>query len=409
MSSTWVPKVDDTVRVQGQPMTIVKVVGTEIVLRSVTSRFITTMSVVEFLRVVEPANPAGESSIVTGVDLLSAEERDDLEKLVRQLAWIINPVDDSDAPAEVVQRVAVVAESMGVSTRTVHRKLKSFRESGANGLVSGNVTRRREFRTDQRWTEIAREVVGEQVRQTTSSGKNVMWEIDLRFRQECGDEAELPSRATRYRRLKDIAKGAGTFGATKHRVSRAEAPKTAHGQMDITRLGQLVVLDSHRIDILVVVPGTRLHKDVVTRVELAAAMDYCSKTIVGIVTSPNNNRVDVGNVIMQACSVMPAPEGIPEEAAWRYRGVPQQISVPVGEVWGMPYVGPEAILTDRGKPYVAEHVVSVCQELGISVYTAQPYKPTDKAVLERFFGTLISGLISMLPGYVGSDPTDLPR
>ena len=405
MSSTWVPKLGDTVKVKDELMTITDRQGTDIVLRSVASRFTTSMSFVEFIRVAKQANPADETSMVTGVDLLSPEERDDLEKLVRQLAWIVNPVDDPDAPAQVEQRVAAVAEAMGKSTRTVRRKLKRFRESGANGLVSGDITRRREFRTDQRWTEIAREVVGEQVRQTTKSRKNVMWEINLRFRQECGDEAELPSQSTRYRRLEDIAKGAGTFASTKRRASVADAPKTAHGQMDITRPGQLVVLDSHRIDILVVVPKTRLHKDIVTRVELAAGMDYCTKNIVGVVTSPNSNRVDVGNVIMQACSVMPAPEGIPEEAAWRYRGVPQQISVPAGEVWGMPYVGPEAILTDRGKPYVAEHVVSVCQELGISVYTAQPYKPTDKAVLERFFGTLNSGLISMLPGYVGSDPT----
>lgn len=405
MSSTWVPTVGNTVKVQDELMTFIKIEGGEVVLRSVASRFITTMSVVEFIRVVEPANPAEETSMVTGVDLLSPEERAALEKLVRQLAWIVNPVDDPDAPVQVEQRVTAVAGAMGVSTRTVRRKLKRFRESGANGLVSGDITRRREFRTDQRWTEIAREVVGEQVRQTTKSRKNVMWEINLRFRQECGDEAELPSQSTRYRRMEDIAKGAGTFASTKRRASVADAPKTAHGQMDITRPGQLVVLDSHRIDILVVVPKTRLHKDIVTRVELAAGMDYCTKNIVGVVTSPNSNRVDVGNVIMQACSVMPAPEGIPEEAAWRYRGVPQQISVPAGEVWGMPYVGPEAILTDRGKPYVAEHVVSVCQELGISVYTAQPYKPTDKAVLERFFGTLNSGLISMLPGYVGSDPT----
>ncbi|MBB1026076.1 DDE-type integrase/transposase/recombinase [Dietzia sp. DQ12-76] len=405
MCAIWVPTVGSTVRVQDELMTYVKNEGTNVVLRSLTSRLITTMSFVEFVTVVKQANPAHETSMVTGVDLLAPEERDDLEKLVRQLAWIINPVDDPDAPAQVEQRVAAVAEAMGVSTRTVRRKLKRFRESGANGLVSGDVTRRRAFRTDQRWTEIAREVVGEQVRQTTSSRKNVMWEINLRFRQECGDEAELPSQSTRYRRLEDIAKGAGTFASTKRRASVADAPKTAHGQMDITRPGQLVVLDSHRIDILVVVPKTRLHEDIVTRVELAAGMDYGTRTIVGVVTSPYNNRVDVGNVIMQACSVMPAPEEIPEEAAWRYRGVPQQISVPAGEVWGMPYVGPEAILTDRGKPYVSEHVVSVCQELGISVYTAQPYKPTDKAVLERFFGTLISGLISMLPGYVGSDPT----
>lgn len=405
MGATWVPKLGSTVKVKDELMTITDRQGTDIVLRSVNSRFTTTMSIVEFVRVVKQANPAEESSMVTGVDLLSPEERADLEKLVRQLAWIVNPVDDPDAPTHVEQRVEVVAEAMGVSTRTVRRKLKNFRESGANGLVSGDITRRRGLRTDQRWTEIAREVVGEQARQTTNSRKNLMWEINLRFRQECGDEAKLPSQPTRYRRLNDISKGAATFGATKHRVSIADAPKTAHGQMDITRPGQLVVLDSHRIDILVVVPKTRLHEDMVTRVELAAAMDYCNRTIVGVVTSPNSNRVDVGNVIMQACSVMPAPEGIPEEAAWRYEGVPQQISVPAGEVWGMPYVGPEAILTDRGKPYVSEHVVSVCQELGVSVYTAQPYKPTDKAALERFFRTLNSGLISMLPGYVGSDPT----
>ena len=168
MSPTWVPTVGSTVRVQDELMTYIKNEGTHVVLRSV--RFITTMSFVEFVRVVKQANPADETSMVTGVDLLSPEERDDLEKLVRQLAWIINPVDDPDAPAHVEQRVAAVAEAMGKSTRTVRRKLKSFRESGANGLVSGDVTRRREFRTDQRWTEIAREVVGEQVRQTTNPG-----------------------------------------------------------------------------------------------------------------------------------------------------------------------------------------------------------------------------------------------
>lgn len=156
MSSTWVPTVGNTVKVQDELMTFIKIEGGEVVLRSVTSRFITTMSVVEFIRVVEPANPAEKSSVVTGVDLLSPEERDDLQKLVRQLAWIISPVDDPDAPAHVEQRVKVVAEAMGVSTRTVRRKLKNFRESGANGLVSGDITRRRGLRTDQRWTEIAR-------------------------------------------------------------------------------------------------------------------------------------------------------------------------------------------------------------------------------------------------------------
>ena len=121
MSPTWVPTVGSTVRVQDELMTYIKNEGTHVVLRSVTSRFITTMSFVEFLKVVKQVNPAEETAMVTGVDLLSPEERDDLEKLVRQLAWIINPVDDPDAPAQVEQRVAAVAEAMGKSTRTVRR------------------------------------------------------------------------------------------------------------------------------------------------------------------------------------------------------------------------------------------------------------------------------------------------
>src|SRR5699024_4541149 len=101
---------------------------------------------------------------------------------------------------------------------------------------------------------------------------------------------------TQYRRLEECAKGAATFAGTKRRESVANSPKTAHGRMDITRPGQSVVLDSHRVDILVVMPGSRLHKDLVTRVEISVAQDYYTRAIVGIQVSPATDRVDVGHV-----------------------------------------------------------------------------------------------------------------
>jgi transposase InsO family protein len=58
---------------------------------------------------------------------------------------------------------------------------------------------------------------------------------------------------------------------------------------------------------------------------------------------------------------------------------------------------------DHGKIYLSDHLMSVCQRLGISVQPARPLTPTDKAAVERFFRTLSEGLLAALPGYKGPD------
>ena len=60
-------------------------------------------------------------------------------------------------------------------------------------------------------------------------------------------------------------------------------------------------------------------------------------------------------------------------------------------------------MVDHGKIYLSEHLLSVCQRLGISVQPARPSTPTDKAAVERFFRTLREGLLAALPGYKGPD------
>ena len=73
-----------------------------------------------------------------------------------------------------------------------------------------------------------------------------------------------------------------------------------------------------------------------------------------------------------------------------YAGVPETVVVeaepPPGQSGesaaltgaGLPGVATETIVVDHGKIYLSEHLLSVCQRLGISVQLARPLTPTDK-------------------------------
>jgi hypothetical protein len=70
---------------------------------------------------------------------------------------------------------------------------------------------------------------------------------------------------------------------------------------------------------------------------------------------------------------------------------------------GLPEMAAETVVVDHGKIYLSQHLMAVCERLGISVQPARPLTPTDKAAVERFFRTLREGLLAALPGYKGPD------
>lgn len=41
----------------------------------------------------------------------------------------------------------------------------------------------------------------------------------------------------------------------------------------------------------------------------------------------------------------------------------------------------ETVVVDHGKIYLSEHLMAVCERLGISVQPARPLTPTDKAAI----------------------------
>ncbi len=66
---------------------------------------------------------------------------------------------------------------------------------------------------------------------------------------------------------------------------------------------------------------------------------------------------------------------------------------------------PDTIVCDRGSVYMAEAFRRACRALGISVQPARPYTPTDKAIVERTFGSINTLFCQHVNGYVGGNVT----
>lgn len=65
--------------------------------------------------------------------------------------------------------------------------------------------------------------------------------------------------------------------------------------------------------------------------------------------------------------------------------------------WGVP----EVAKTDNGSDYVSAHMVRVLESLEIDQILCRPFHPEDKPHIERFFWTILHGIVELLPGYIG--------
>ena len=65
--------------------------------------------------------------------------------------------------------------------------------------------------------------------------------------------------------------------------------------------------------------------------------------------------------------------------------------------WGVP----EIAKTDNGSDYISAHMVRVFESLEIEQILCRPFHPEDKPHIERFFWTILHGIVELLPGYIG--------
>lgn len=326
-----------------------------------------------------------------------------------ELAGDGEPREQFDPSRPKGERYQAKATELGVGVATVRGWVARYQRAGPAGLVDGRRAKAQPplAGLDPRWLDTARAVIEEQVGQATPSKSVIIQRVAARLERDHGpDVVALPGKTRAYEALGELGRGRNTFaGSAKARRSIANRPDAPYGRLRATRPGEYVLLDTTPLDVFAMEPVTLRW----VRAELTAALDLYSRCILGITVTPTTKSVDVAALLYESISPPELTEHWPPEAAWPYHGLPATVVVDADRVDGplrgavRPPLLPETVVVDHGRVYVSEHITSVCARLGISIQPARKNTPTDKSPLERWFKTLRTSLLEVLPGYKGPD------
>ncbi len=280
------------------------------------------------------------------------------------------PRPDYDPAGPLSGRQEAKAGELGVTGRTIRRWVRAYRDSGEAGLADARRVSGRHRALDPRWEEACRMVVAGQVTASTPTAGALLRLIGAQLDEQSGPGVvPRPSTATAYRHLARLTKGTNALkGSAKGRRSIADRPTGTYGRLRAVRPGEYAVLDTQDLGVFAMEPVTCRW----VRAQLTVAQDLFTRGITGLrVTPVSAKAVDVAGVLYQAIVPQPAPEDWPDEACWRYHGVPQHlVFTEQARLPGIPVCPPETLVIDHGKAFLSAHVISVCIRLGISIQPA---------------------------------------
>jgi transposase InsO family protein len=195
----------------------------------------------------------------------------------------------------------------------------------------------------------------------------------------------------------------GYFGQAKTRRSIANKPKQTYGQLTATRPGEIIQIDSTRLDVHAIDPATGNW----VRVDLTVAIDVFTRQIVALrLTRHSTKGVDAAWLLYDILRPTPLMAGDDPAMKWRFVGVPESVVITCDtsrverQLANRPVIEPDTVVIDRGRVFVSDAFIDTCSLLGINVILSRPGRPTDKGICERFFRTIREVLVA-LPGYKG--------
>jgi transposase InsO family protein len=326
------------------------------------------------------------------------------------LAVAGEPRPQFDPELPLMDRYRAKAKELGVTVRALTKWVTRFRRAGDAGLAPAlhQSLRNPIGKADPRWVDTALEVMVEHTDLSRPSRTMVIKRTNARTIARYGvDVVRQPSRATAFRVLDELERRHPTFRlSTKRNRDIADRPNEPYGKLRPTRPGEYVLMDSTPLDVFALDPVTLRW----VRAELTVALDCYTRCVTGLrVTPASTKSIDAATVLYQTFRPRPPGKTWPKEAVWPDHGIPRGLLVDVDTVTG-PVVGaahpaivPDTVVVDHGRIFVSEHLLSVCERLGISVQPARLKTPRDKGPVERFFETLSEDLLQALPGYKGPD------
>lgn len=314
--------------------------------------------------------------------------------------FVPQPEYDPDL-SSVRQRVAAKSREIVVSESTLWAWKRAYEREGLYGLVDKRHLKPLTAldRLDPRLRDSFLAVLDELTSQSNASHARIIRKVKARLVKEHGEgTVALPSDRKLYRVLNQLAQGRDTFNSAK-----ARRPSTTYRRFKALRPGEVVIMDTTALDVFAVDPVTLEW----VSLELSLALDLYTRSILAWRFTPRGTKgVDAALILRDVITPTRMRSGWPDAARWPYHGVPETLLFDVfdeKDVAGVPIVHPETVVVDHGRIYESEVFRQACRLLGISVQSARPYAPTDKAQIERMFRTIRESLLENLTGYKGPD------
>ncbi|WP_193312893.1 Mu transposase C-terminal domain-containing protein [Georgenia subflava] len=305
------------------------------------------------------------------------------------------------------ERVLTLAAREGKGASSIFRWLKEFRELGPSGLVD-----RRSVRIHQplgncprEVAEVIWQVLDRETQRSRHTSKSLVNEINETLNERYGDKVPHVSERSMMRHIKTLDEEFHRHLAKKTLRSNRSRPPTPFHSLVVSRPFEVVEIDSTPLDVLALSPvdGSPIS------VWLTVALDVYTRLVVAWrITTKDPKGLDAALLLYDM--LMPKrwrPEW-GEQARWRY-GIPESLvlgDAARGPLAGVPFGSPSRISLDNGSIYVSDVMYAACVRLGIDLHFARKGRPTDKPHVERFFGTVKTGLIQYLPGYSGASVSD---
>ena len=257
--------------------------------------------------------------------------------------------------------------------------------------------------------EATREVVATNTHKSSKHYRTMWREVHRALLTHYGEDGlaamtPKPSFSTWRRWVGDHWTPSDLTGRAATRATGTSAPQGGFNRLNLTRPGELVLMDTNNLDVLL--EGTALEG--VVRGSLVVAIDNYSWSCPALrVVEQSETAVDIAMTFLDIGRPKQMDPRWGEEYRWPFVGLPEHVLATVGgisQVAGMPVINPEALGLDHGGPYKSEKVRDLAQRLGVDVLPARVRMGSDKAPVERFFLALRTMLLEMLDGYRGSHP-----
>jgi hypothetical protein len=312
------------------------------------------------------------------------------------------------AEREQAKAEELTASGVKASARTVRRMRHRYRDQGLWGLVDARHAARARptGNVDPRVVAAAAAVIDAQAATSTGTRSRVIRQIRQKLEAEHGPgEVPVPSRATFYRLLEVLSAGRHTFGSAVTRRQTAGRPGGVFTATIAARPGEQVQIDGTPLDVMAV-----MDDGVTGRPELVAAVDVATRTICAAVLRPVGAKaVDAALLLARMMVPEPMRPGWDQALAMSASRIPHQRLVSIDTrlelAAAKPVIIPDTVVIDHGKVFLSEVFLRAADTLGLSVQPAHEQTGSDKAVMERTFGSINTLFCQHVAGYTGRDVT----